>query len=138
MLKQEVNIYEDIDYLTLEMSKLVVKNRYINDLTYFKYWDNEVIDMIIVDKSIISNFDVIPDFSLDQMIKSILINPLRLKCFTNITFDQDLYNKSYDQDYKCIEYILYDFQTDYVHIDIRTNHLEFVRFLRDKNQADFN
>jgi hypothetical protein len=137
LLKEGADIYKDIDDLTLEMSKLVLQNRYITDLTYFKYWDDELIDMIINDKSIISNFDVIPNLSLDQIIKAILVYPLRLKCFTNIIFDQDIYNKSYDQDYRCIEYILYDFQTDYMHIDIRTKHLDHVRFLRDKNQEDF-
>lgn len=137
LLKQGVDIYKDIDDLTLEMSKLVLQNRYITDLTYFKYWDYELIDMILADKSIISNFDVIPDLSLHQIQKAILIHPLRLKCFTNIIFDQEIYTKAYDQNYKCIEYIPYDFQTDYMHNDIRNNHLEFVRFLRDRNQSDF-
>lgn len=137
LLQQGVDIYKDIDDLTLEMSKLVLKNRYTKDLKYFKYWDDELINLIIADKNIISNFDVIPNFSLDQIIKEILVNPIRLKCFMYIIFDQNIYNKSYDQEYGCIEYIPYNFQTNYMHIDIRTKHLELVRFLRDRNQADF-
>jgi hypothetical protein len=138
LLKQGANIYKYIDDLTLEMSKLVLQNKYTKDLTYFKYWDNELIDMIIDDKYITSDFDIIPDLSLNQIIKAISINPLRLKCFKNITFDLDLYVNSYKQDHNCIEYIPYDFQTDYMHKDVRINHLLCVRFLRDKNQDDFN
>lgn len=137
LLKQGANIYKYIDDLTLEMSKLVLQNKYSKDLTYFKYWDDELIDMIIADKYIISNFNIIPDLSLNQIIKAILINPLRLKCSTNIIFDKDLYINSYEQDHNCIEYIPYDFQTEYMHTDVRTNHLLCVTFLRDKNQDDF-
>lgn len=138
LLKEGADIYSDIDDLTLEMSKLVLQNRYITDLTYFKYWDDELIDMIINDKSIVLNFNIIHSLSLYQIEKAIKVHPFRLKYFTNITFDKDLYINSYDKSYECIEYIPYNFQTDYMLIDIRTNHLEFVRFLRDKNQADFN
>jgi hypothetical protein len=137
LLKQDVDIYKDIDDLTLEMSKLVLQNKYITDLTYFKHWDDELIDIIVSDKSIVSNFNIIPNLSLHQIEKSIKIHPFRLKCFMDITFDQDLYINSYNQEYKCIEYIPHNFQTDYMHIDIRTKHLEYVRFLRDKNQDDF-
>jgi len=140
LLKQGANIYGDIDNLTLEMCKLVLQNKYnkyIIDLTYFKYWDNELIEMIIANKSIILNFNIIHDLSLEQIRKAVLINPLRLKYFMNIVFEQTLYIDLYNVDYRCIEYIPYDFQTDHMHTDIRINHLEYIRFLRDKNQIDF-
>jgi len=138
LLKEGADIYRNIDDLTLKMSKLVMlNNRYIKDLTYFKYWDNELIDMIINDRDIVSNLNIIPNLSLYQIEKAIRIHPFRLKSFMDITFSQDLYIELYDQEYKCIEYIPHDFQTDHMHKDIRTNHLEFVRFLRDKNQEDF-
>jgi len=134
-------IYRDVDDLTLEMCKLIVsqsKYMYSDLLKYIKHWDTELINMIINHKSITSNLEIIPNLSLDQINEAILINPRRLKCFTNIIFDKDIYINLYDKDPECIEFIPYEFQTDHMHSDIRSKHLQFVIFLRDRNQDDFN
>lgn len=137
---QSLYLYKNIDDLTLEMSKLIIsKNKYLDDdiLKYIKYWDKEIIDMIINRKDIVSNLNMIPNLSLDDVNKVIIINPLRLKCYTNIILDKDIYINSYNINPKSIEYIPTQFQTDYMHTDVRNNHLEFIIFLRDRNQNDF-
>lgn len=139
LLEQGIDIYRDIDDLTLEMSKLIVsKYLYSYDLLiYIKYWDTELIDMIINHKSIVSNFNIIPNLNKDQIEKAILINPLRLQYFTDIIFDKDLYLNAFNKDINCIEYIPDDFQTDYMCTHTRIKDSQLIRFLRDKTQHDF-
>lgn len=139
-LEQGINIYQDIDDLTLEMSKLVVlKGTCLmnNLLKYIKYWDNDLINMIVNNKYIVSNFNIIPNISLDQIVKAVYINPLRLKYFTDIILDQDVYIKAFDINSKCIEYIPYEFQNDHMYTHLKINDLLSIKFSKDKTQDDF-
>lgn len=132
---------------TLKLCKLAVKNITEDKGTYFshcdflkhiKFWDDEMIDMIINDKRICDYLDIIPNLSTLTIEKAILINPMRFNCFNNITFSEKLYVKAYNINFECIQFIPENYQIDCICTDIRNNHLKYIQYSRDKNADDFN
>lgn len=132
---------------TLELCKLAIKNIIEEKGTYFnhcdflkhiKFWDDEMSDMIVNDRRFCDNLDIIPNLSIEKIEKAILINPMRLKCFSNIIFSEEIYVKAYNINFECIKFIPENCQTDDICNDIRNKYLIYIQYSRDKNIDDFN
>lgn len=145
-VEKKGRLIQHITNQTLELCVIAVTNivqdpgtYYIHDnfISKIKYWNSDMVDMIINDKRLVKNINVLPNLSASDITKAILINPLRLEFFQTIIFDEELYDKAFNINCKCIKFIPHDFQTDSMHDFIKTNDPSLIQYLKNKTSLDF-